>query len=75
MIKERIFFVSVKARAKKTELLGFDKDKNAYAVAVAAPPEGNKANLELVKFLSKLIGSRVRIRKGLRGKVKLVEAA
>lgn len=74
MIAEKEFLVLARPNARKTELLGFDREKKAYVVRVAAPPERNKANIELVRFLSKLLGRKVRIVSGLAGKRKRIAA-
>ena len=60
--------IIVKPNAKKTEILG--EIDGILKVSVAAPAEGNKANLEIVKFFSKLTGKRVRIVSGLTSKKK-----
>ena len=51
--KENIAII-VKPNSSKNELIGFDKDKNAYKVNIKASPENNKANIEIIKFFSKL---------------------
>ena len=73
MIKEKSFMVLVKAGSKKTEFLGFDKDRGTYVVAVAAPAKKNKANIGLVKFLTKLTGRMVVIKSGLSSRLKIVD--
>jgi uncharacterized protein (TIGR00251 family) len=62
------FKVLVKPNAKKTEILSEDPLK----IAIAAPPDKNKANLELVKFLSKKLG-RVKIVSGHTSREKILE--
>lgn len=64
--------ILVKANAKKTEVLGWDDARQAFRVAVAAPAQDNKANLEIVKLFSKLAGCRVKIVSGLTAKVKVL---
>ena len=71
-IKEDVFRVLAKPNARKSGILGFDKARQAYKVAIAAPAEDNKANMELVRFLSKEMGRKVKIASGLRGKVKVL---
>ncbi len=65
--------ILVKPNSKKTEVLGWDEERKAFRVAVAAPAEDNKANIALVKFLSKLSKKRVRIVSGLSSREKIVE--
>jgi len=62
--------ISIKPNASKTEILSQDGDK--LKIAVAAPPDKNKANIELVKFLSKRFGS-ARIVSGFTSRVKVIE--
>jgi len=62
--------VSVKPNSKRNEILSQDGDK--MKVAIAAPPDKNKANLELIKFLSKKMG-RVKIISGFTSREKILE--
>ncbi len=73
MIKENIFSVTVKPNAKRTSVLGFDTLKKSYKISLAAPAQENKANIALVKFLSKITGKKARIKSGLKNKVKIIE--
>ncbi|MEM4254397.1 MAG: DUF167 domain-containing protein [Candidatus Woesearchaeota archaeon] len=63
--------VKVKPNARKTEIVSQQGD--AMVVNVAAPPEKGKANLELVKFLSKKLKKQVRIVSGFGNSSKMVE--
>lgn len=72
-IKETTFKIIVKPNSSKNEILGFDKERTAYRVAIHAKPEDNKANIEIVKFFSKLLKKKVRIIKGLRGREKVIK--
>ena len=47
------FKIIVKTKASKNELLGFDKEKQAYRLNIKAVPEKGSANKEIIKFLSK----------------------
>ena len=49
--------IIVKPNSSKTEVIGWDDSRHALRIAVAAPPDKNKANLALMKFLSKRYGS------------------
>ncbi len=64
--------ILVKPNSKKTEILGWDEERKAFRVAVAAPPEDNKANIALIKFFSKLTKKKVRILSGLKSKEKML---
>ena len=72
-IKGGSFCVLVKANAKRTELLKFDEEKKVWRIAVAAPREENKANQELVRFLTKMVKKPVRIKSGLTSKQKVIQ--
>lgn len=72
-IKESKFKVIVKPNSKKNEILGYDENKKAYRVAIKAKAEQGKANLELIKFLSKTLKKHVMIVKGFKNKEKLLE--
>ncbi len=65
----RIF---VKPNSNKNELIGFNKEKNAYAVRVKTKAEKGKANIELIKFFSKLLKKKVEIVKGLKSREKVL---
>jgi len=68
MIKENkegvILQIYVQPKAKKNEIEGIDEWRGRLKVKVKAPPVGGKANKELVKFLSKLLGAEVELVKG-----------
>jgi uncharacterized protein (TIGR00251 family) len=76
MIEKPAFFgrvrILVKPNAKKDELLGFDEEKQAYKVAIAAPPEDNKANIAVIKFFTRLTKKKVAIIAGLASKQKIL---
>ncbi len=64
--------VIVKPNSKKTLLKGYDEERKAYLLDVAAPPENNKANQEIVKYISKVTGRKAKIKSGLTSKKKLI---
>jgi uncharacterized protein (TIGR00251 family) len=72
-IKEKIFSVIAKPNSSRNEILGYDPERKAYKVAVAAPAQDGKANLELVKFLSRELKKKVAIKSGFTGKNKIIE--
>ena len=72
-IKEKIFKVVIKTNSQSNEIVGFNKDKNAYLIKIKAMPKDNKANIELVKFLSKALGKRVKIKSGFKSREKIIE--
>ena len=72
-INEKTFSVIAKPNSKKSEILGYDSARKAYKVAIAAPAQGGKANIELIKFLSKELKKKVVIKSGFTGKKKIIE--
>jgi len=72
-IKESVFKVIVKPNAKKTELLCYDKENNAYRISVAAIADKDKANKELLRFLRKEFKKKVKIKSGQKSRIKLIE--
>ena len=65
------FKIIVKPNSKKTEITG-EKD-NSILLNVAAPADKNKANLEVIKFFTKLLKKKVGIASGLTSKEKIIE--
>lgn len=63
----------VKPNSLKNQILGFDNEKKALIVRISARPEDNKANAELVKFLSKEMKQKFRIVSGFKSREKLLE--
>lgn len=63
--------IIVKPNSSKTEITGFEKDK--IKVNVKAPADKNKANLEIIKFFSKLLKKKIIIKSGLTSKEKTLE--
>ena len=72
MLQNR-FKIIVRTNAKENRLEGFDKDKDAYRVSIKAKPEDNKANIEIIKLLSKLLKKNVVIVSGYKSRKKTVE--
>jgi len=73
-INKETFKVVIKPNSSTNEVVGFDKDKEAYLIKIKAKPENNKANIELIRFLSKVTGKKVKIISGFKSKKKLIEA-
>lgn len=72
-IKEKIFKVIVKPNSRKNKIIGFDESKKAYIISIKEKAEDNKANIELIRFLSKVLGRKARIKSGLRSREKIIE--
>ena len=71
-IKNNRLKILVRPNSPKTEIIGWDSEKEALRVSVHAKPEDNAANIEVVKFFSKLLKKRVIIKSGLRSREKLL---
>jgi len=72
-IKERVFKIIVKANSAKNEIVKFDYGRKAYRVNIKEKAEDNKANIEIIKFFSKLLKKKVKIIKGLKSKEKVLK--
>ena len=71
-IKDRILKVIVKPNSPKTEVIGWDNNKQALRIAVSAVPEKGKANTELLKFLKKQTGMKCEIISGAKSREKTI---
>ncbi len=72
LTKESSFKIIVKANSSKNEILGYDKARKAYRVNIKAKAEANQANIEIIKFFSRLLKKKVRMVKGLRSREKVI---
>ena len=63
--------VVVKPNARESKIL--QQTADTMTIAIAAQPEKGKANLELIKFLSKKLKKQVRIVSGFEKRTKIVE--
>lgn len=72
-IKDNSLKIIVKPNSKKNEIIGYDSQKQALKLAIKAPPENNKANIEVIKFFNRLTKKQVKIIKGLTSKEKLLK--
>lgn len=59
-----IIQIYVQPNAKKTEIEDIDEWRKRLKVKVKAPPVEGKANKEVVKFFSKLLGAEVVLLRG-----------
>ncbi|MGV8086894.1 MAG: DUF167 domain-containing protein [Candidatus Woesearchaeota archaeon] len=64
--------ILVKPNSPKTEIIMWDNEKKILKVNVHAKPDNNEANIEVVKFFSKLLKKKVVIKSGARSKEKLL---
>jgi len=65
--------IIVRPNAHSNEITGFDEEKKAVRVNIKAPADKNKANIEVIKFFSKLLKKKVRIKTGLKSKEKILQ--
>lgn len=65
--------IIVKPNSAKNEIKAYDKEKDAFRVNISAPAEKNKANIEVIKFFSKLLKKKVIIARGLKSKEKIIK--
>ena len=63
--------ILVKPNSKKNEILGYEN--NIVKVAIKEPADKNKANKEVIKFFSKLLKRKLRIKSGLTSREKVLE--
>ena len=64
--------ILVKTNSSKTEIIEWDDSKNILKVNVHAKPENNEANIEVIKYFSKLLKKKVIIKSGTRSREKLL---
>lgn len=72
-IKNNTFKIIVKPNSPKNEIISYDEFRDAYKVNIKAKPEKNEANIEVIKFFSKLLKRKIKIVKGLKSKEKLLK--
>lgn len=72
-LKNNRIKIIVKTSASENKVVSYDEIRNALKVSIAAQPLENKANIEIMKFFSKLLKKKVRIKSGLTSKEKVLE--
>lgn len=65
--------ILVKTNSPKTLIVGWDEEKKVLKVNVHAQPIDNAANVEVVKYFSKLLKKKVVIKSGIRSREKLLQ--
>lgn len=68
---QTIFACKVKPNAAKTSIISY-KD-TIFHINVKAPARDNKANIALIKYVSKLLGKKVSISSGKSARVKIIK--
>ena len=71
-IREDNVKVILKPNSSKNKIVKFDSERNAYIVEIKAPAYNNKANIELVKFLSRFLKKDIKIIKGFKSREKIL---
>ena len=74
-IKNGRLAVYAKPNSPKTEIIGYDENRKALRISVAAAPDKDKANKEIMKFFSKLLKKKVLIVLGGKSREKILEIA
>ena len=71
-IKNNHLKIIVKPNSPKTAIVKYDSERDALIVNVHAKPEDNKANIEIIKFFTKLLRKKVSIKTGLKNREKIL---
>jgi len=66
------FPIGIKVRAGKGKTAVVGEENKILVVDVKGKAEDNKANIEIIRFFSRIAGRRVRILKGLKSKRKII---
>ena len=73
ILKQKRFKIIVKPNSSKNQIIKWDSDKRAFRVNIKARPESGKANLEIIKYFSKLLKKDIKIISGLTSKQKILK--
>lgn len=65
--------VTVKPNSSRTIIRGLDEQTGLLHIDLKAPAEKDKANRELIRFVSKKLGKKVLIKSGKRSREKLLQ--
>lgn len=72
-IKDNKLKILVKPNSPENKIIGFDSVRNALKVNIKAKPEHGKANLEVIKFFTKLLKKKVEILSGFKSREKIIK--
>jgi len=64
--------IKVKTNQRSSKILAYDEATKTFKVAIAAKPENNKANEEVIKFFTRMLKRPVKIKTGFTSKEKLL---
>jgi len=70
--ENNLLVVLVKPNASKNKIIGWDESLQALRISIAAVPDKNKANKELIRFLSKFLRRKIQIKSGSTNRKKLL---
>lgn len=65
--------VKVKTNKKHSKIVSYDTKTNTYVVELKSKPLDFKANLELLRFLSKTLNKKLILISGHRSKIKILK--
>lgn len=65
--------IIVKPNSPKNEITKWDAEKKALRINIAAVPEKDKANKEIIKYFSKLLKKKITIKKGKKTREKILQ--
>ena len=64
--------IIVKPNSRENKIIFWNDARHALKVEISAPADKNKANIEVIKFFSKLTDKKARIVSGLASREKLL---
>ncbi len=71
-IKKSTLKIVVKPNSQKNEITAWDNENQALKVNIKAMPEKGKANIAIIKFLSKLLKKKIIIHSGKTSRTKIL---
>ena len=72
-IKDDKLTIIVKANAPKNKLIAYDESKSVLQIEIKAKAENNKANTEIIKFVTKLSNKHAKIISGRNSRKKILK--
>lgn len=65
--------VNIIPSSPKNEICLYDQERDRFKIKIKAVPEQDKANITLIKFISKILGKRVEIISGKKSRKKVLK--
>jgi len=72
-IENKRLTIIVRPNSQKNRIARYDIERDALRVDIKARPKDNKANIEVIKFFSRLTKKKVKIVSGATSKKKVLE--